>query len=723
VSLDLLFDEPELVEEAAYLRAELKRLDLLLHREILRLRAAYQLSLDEFRGLYVSDEQVDAHVDEHTDADDGICAHLTEQAMAMRWLNADRRPADGRWARVIGKFGLSDFEIDVLLLAIAPEVDLKYEQIYAYLNNDVTRKAPTVALALALFCDSPEEKLLQRRSLASGSLLQREGLLVPTMPRSDRTTGLAAPIVLAPAVVDFLLGGSPRPAELAPFAAWRQPRARLDELPLKSGVLSRLRNLPTLLSRPSPPIVALAGRRGVGREIAAEAVCAAMGRTLLRVDLAVLQTTDEPLDRLLKALRLQQHLEDIAFYLTPVDVWLDDEGKPLLESHAFIEGLAALNCPVFLAGSRDTLWSLLLHGTRHVLLRFEVPDAEERFALWREGLARHDAQLDDATLGALSERFALTAGEIAASVQAGLDAGNLGDGNDTPAFEVFADASRRQTGGDLDRLMQKVRLPFHWEDLVLPDPTVRQAQEVAAAIRHGPLVYGRWGFGRRAPAGRGLKVLFAGASGTGKTMAAGVIARQLGLDLYKIDLAGIVSKYIGETEKNLERIFRAAQDSQAILFFDEADALFGKRSEVKEAHDRYANVEVSYLLQRLEEHDGAVILASNLSKNIDEAFMRRMHYVVEFPLPDEGLRLRLWQGMFGPEAPLADEVDFAFLAKQFQLAGGEIKNVALDAAFLAADDTGSIEMKHLVRAMARQQMKRGRSPQAADFKQYYAYTS
>jgi SpoVK/Ycf46/Vps4 family AAA+-type ATPase len=206
-------------------------------------------------------------------------------------------------------------------------------------------------------------------------------------------------------------------------------------------------------------------------------------------------------------------------------------------------------------------------------------------------------------------------------------------------------------------------------------------------------------------------------------MAAGVIARQLGLDLYKIDLAGIVSKYIGETEKNLERIFRAAQDSQAILFFDEADALFGKRSEVKEAHDRYANVEVSYLLQRLEEHDGAVILASNLSKNIDEAFMRRMHYVVEFPLPDEGLRLRLWQGMFGPEAPLADEVDFAFLAKQFQLAGGEIKNVALDAAFLAADDTGSIEMKHLVRAMARQQMKRGRSPQAADFKQYYAYTS
>ncbi|PYS75483.1 MAG: ATP-binding protein, partial [Acidobacteria bacterium] len=211
-----------------------------------------------------------------------------------------------------------------------------------------------------------------------------------------------------------------------------------------------------------------------------------------------------------------------------------------------------------------------------------------------------------------------------------------------------------------------------------------------------------------------------GASGTGKTMTAGVIAGGLGLDLYKIDLSCVVSKYIGETEKNLDRIFGSAQASNAILFFDEADALFGKRSEVKDAHDRYANIEVAYLLQKMEEHEGAVILASNLSKNIDNAFSRRMHYVVEFPLPDEHYRERLWRGMFPAEAPVGADVDFPYLAKQFPLAGGDIRNVALGAAFLAARDGQAITMRQLVRALARQMMKQGRSPSPIDFKQYYS---
>jgi SpoVK/Ycf46/Vps4 family AAA+-type ATPase len=258
-----------------------------------------------------------------------------------------------------------------------------------------------------------------------------------------------------------------------------------------------------------------------------------------------------------------------------------------------------------------------------------------------------------------------------------------------------------------------------WADLVLPPVTLRQVKTIAAAIKNQHIVYSGWGFERRIASGKGLKVLFAGASGTGKTMTAGIIARDLGLDLYKIDLSGIVSKYIGETEKNLDRIFQAARRSNAILFFDEADALFGKRSEVKDAHDRYANIEVAYLLQKVEEHAGPVILASNLSKNIDQAFSRRMHYVVEFPLPDETHRERLWRGMFPAQTPLAAEVDFSFLAKQFPISGGDIQNVALDAAFLAAEDGRVITMKHLVRAIARQMVKQGKIPSATELKQYY----
>ena len=255
--------------------------------------------------------------------------------------------------------------------------------------------------------------------------------------------------------------------------------------------------------------------------------------------------------------------------------------------------------------------------------------------------------------------------------------------------------------------------------MVLPRLTLQRVKEIAFAIKCRHIVYSDWGFEQRIASGKGLKSLFAGASGTGKTMAAGVIARELELDLYKIDLSSIVSKYIGETEKNLDRIFRAAQSSNAILFFDEADALFGKRSEVKDAHDRYANIEVAYLLQKIEEYEGVVILASNLSKNIDDAFSRRMHYVVEFPLPDESYRERLWRTMFPSEVPLSNDVDFQFLARKFPIAGGDIRNVALDAAFLAAQDGKVVTMRQLARALARQMMKQGKIPSAMDFQQYH----
>jgi SpoVK/Ycf46/Vps4 family AAA+-type ATPase len=252
----------------------------------------------------------------------------------------------------------------------------------------------------------------------------------------------------------------------------------------------------------------------------------------------------------------------------------------------------------------------------------------------------------------------------------------------------------------------------------LPPSTLGRLRELAAAIRHRHIVYGQWGFGERVVTGTGIKALFAGVSGTGKTMAAGVIARELGLDLYKIDLSGVVSKYIGETEKNLDRIFRAARAANAIVFLDEAEAIMGKRSEVKDAHDRYANIEVAYLLQKLEEHDGIVILATNLKRNIDDAFNRRIQYVIDFPRPQETERERIWRGMFPAVSPLDPDVDFGFLARQFDLAGGDIRNVVLDAAFLAAEDGGVIGMGAIVEALARQLAKQGKTPIGNDFGKY-----
>jgi SpoVK/Ycf46/Vps4 family AAA+-type ATPase len=232
-------------------------------------------------------------------------------------------------------------------------------------------------------------------------------------------------------------------------------------------------------------------------------------------------------------------------------------------------------------------------------------------------------------------------------------------------------------------------------------------------------VYEQWGFERKLSLGKGIVALFSGSSGTGKTFAAEILAGDLGMDLYQIDLSCVVSKYIGETEKNLSRVFQEAQDSNAILFFDEADALFGKRSEVKDAHDRYANIEINYLLQKVEEYEGVIILASNMSKSIDAAFLRRMHFSIEFPFPDEDHRLQIWHGIFPPEAPLETDVDFKFLASNFKITGGNIKNVAVAAAFRAAEEQSRICMKHLIVSLKREYQKLGKVCEESEFGKYY----
>ena len=261
----------------------------------------------------------------------------------------------------------------------------------------------------------------------------------------------------------------------------------------------------------------------------------------------------------------------------------------------------------------------------------------------------------------------------------------------------------------MEPLARKVEPSYTWNDIVLPPDQLAQLGEICNQAKYRHIVYGEWGFDRKLHLGKDLNVLFSGPPGTGKTMAAEVIACELELDLYKIDLSRVVSKYIGETE-NLDRIFTAAESSNAILFFDEADTLFGKRSQVRDAHDRYANIEVGYLLQKMEEYDEIAILATNLRTNMDEAFTRRVKFSVEFPFPEEHYRYRIWQGHFPVEAPADEDIDFSFLARQFKLAGGNIRNIVINASFLAAADGKRIHMKHLILATKREFQKMGPVP-------------
>jgi SpoVK/Ycf46/Vps4 family AAA+-type ATPase len=258
------------------------------------------------------------------------------------------------------------------------------------------------------------------------------------------------------------------------------------------------------------------------------------------------------------------------------------------------------------------------------------------------------------------------------------------------------DACRSQSRSRLDDLAQRIDPMATWEDIVLPETQLRALREIAAHVRQRARVYGTWGFASKGERGLGISALFAGASGTGKTMAAEVLANHLQLDLYKIDLSQMVSKYIGETEKNLRRVFDAAEEGGAILLFDEADALFGKRSEVKDSHDRYANIEVSYLLQRMEAYRGLAILTTNLKNAVDPAFVRRLRFIVQFPFPDARQRTEIWRHIFPSDAPLLNP-DFSRLAR-LSIPGGNIRNIALHAAFLAAEAGESVTMFHLQQA-------------------------
>jgi hypothetical protein len=325
-----------------------------------------------------------------------------------------------------------------------------------------------------------------------------------------------------------------------------------------------------------------------------------------------------------------------------------------------------------------------------ILIEVQHPLREEQRAAWRRAL---DGAAD-AAVDAIAAQFSLSlpAIETVAAEAGARSARDTANPNETP--DVAWDLCRMRLRARLEGLAQRVISAARWDQLVLPAAQMELLRGIVAQLRQRVTVYDRWGFGARSPRGLGITALFFGPSGTGKTLAAEVLANELRLDLYRIDLSSVVSKYIGETEANLRRVFDAAEESGAILLFDEADALFGKRSEVKDSHDRYANIEVSYLLQRMEAYRGLAILTTNMKSALDPAFLRRIRFIVQFPFPDEAERAAIWRRVFPPDTP-TEGLDWGRLSA-LRIPGGNISNIALNAAFLAADAEEPVRMTHLI---------------------------
>jgi len=366
------------------------------------------------------------------------------------------------------------------------------------------------------------------------------------------------------------------------------------------------------------------------------------------------------------------------------------------------EGAAAPAGPFLILQSRDLTIEPLDKSSKVRVLDAELPARLMRAQAWRRKLG-DAAKLSDAEFQALASTFGFEREQIATAVALAID----GAGDKAIDVKTLRAAACEVARASTPQSVRRLETTLNWNDLVLPPALEAELRAIPAQVELGAKVWEEWGFSRRIPYGQGVAALFSGPSGTGKTMAAQIIAGEMGVPLFHVDLAQTVSKYIGETEKALGRIFDAAEGAGAVLLFDEADALFGKRSEVRDAHDRYANIEVAYLLQRMEEYRGLAILTTNAKQNVDPAFLRRLRFVVDFPVPDAEDRLKICKGMFPGAAPLAKDVDLLFLAERVALTGGNIQQIALRAAFDAASDEGTITMAHVVAATRRELNKLG----------------
>lgn len=707
------------------LRAELARLDVLLQRELTITRSQAPADAEgELRGLVITEGEIEALARQPNYLDarwrpqsepSSVLQQLDDRAAALR-SEIDARIVESREAGVTPalvvlaeRTGLSRAEVDVLLLAVAPALEPRYETLYAYIQDDVTRKRPTVDLALNLISRTAQEKMAARRFVAPDAPLRANRLITLADDPLDRhATLLRQTVKVEEGVVSALVDRWAPSATVADLIAPGDD-IRLDVDPGACRELEALaRRLPSVSGL---AIVRLVGDDEPVRE-AAEWLAARLGRPLLIADTGSLERSPDQLP----AVRQDAILGGCMLALTAHAA--DDAERARQEEarRRLWQDLRTFDGAVLLLGAPGA-FRQLPQGAALWHVDVPRPDFARRRDRWREAVG---PGVPAEAAGRLADSFRFGRAGIEATVGLARSLAEVRHPEaPAPALPDVLDAGRILTAPELRRFAVHIEPRYTWSDIVLPRDKAEQLRRIAnwKRLRHD--VFESWGFGAKLSRGKGLNVLFSGPSGTGKTMAAEVLASDLSLDLFQIDLSSVVSKYVGETEEHLNAIFQEAADTQSLLFFDEADALFGKRTEVKDAHDRYANIEVNFLLQRIEQFDGIVILATNMRRNLDDAFLRRLTDVLEFPFPDEPLRERIWRGHFPRDDIRDTDVDFAFLARQFKLTGGNIKNIVLDAAFRASAERRRIGMRHILLATRAELLKEGRLPTRSEFAEYY----
>jgi len=590
------------------------------------------------------------------------------------------------------QFGLSPFEQNVLLLCTAPELDTQIPTLCAQAQDNSNWGYPTFALALTCFEQPTWDALSPERPLRYWRFLE--------INQSSTQSLTISALRVDERIVNYIKGLNYLDDRLTSFLLPLDIPHQSVELPpsQQTAVETVIHSLEQ--SNWENPTVQLVGLDSLSKQLIAQQVAALLNTNLYRLPIELLPSQASELETLARL----WHRESL---LLPITLYLDAherEGTSFEGSMQPLHRFLTRSGGLIFVSNREAQPGV---ASSDQTIDIQKPTPVEQQQLWTDALGTAADHLP----GWLSSQFNLNSAAITAISRSALTASKA-------SSDLFSDQVWRTclsyTRPKLDTLAQRLDPKATWEGLVLSDEELNLLHQIVEQVRHRSTVYQQWGFQQRMNRGLGISALFSGESGTGKTMAAEVIANDLQLSLYRIDLSAVVSKYIGETEKNLRRLFDAAEDGGTILFFDEADALFGKRSEVKDSHDRYANIEINYLLQRIESYRGLAILATNLKNALDQAFMRRLRFIINFPFPGVKERSLIWQKAFPPEMPTQD-IDFNRLAK-LNLTGGSIHNVVLTAAFLAAHAGTSVTMSVVLTAARTEFRKLDRPINEAEFR-------
>ena len=586
---------------------------------------------------------------------------------------------------------LSSFEKNVLLLCAAAEFDPGISALCAKSKSNFGLPHPTFALALSIFDEPAWDSFSPERPLRHWKLIEisqagAEPLTMCALRADER-------------VVGYLKGLNCLDERLTPYltpAGYAGPASDLaaSQRQVVGQIVENWMRPPEMGAR---PIVQLSGPDAISKQTVALHAAADTRLRLYRISCEAVPSQPADLEAFARLWRRENLLLPLALYLDAQEMDSEPQATAMRRLLARCDGFLLLAVRETLPRPGRASWTI----------EVSKPTQEEQKSAWEGVIGSEGSKVP----GALSGQFSLNLSDIS---QIGQMAASETDSTDVSFSQKLWDACRVRVRPHLDALAQRLDPKATWDDIVLPDEETVLLYQVAAQVNQRSKVYNEWGFARRMNRGLGISALFAGESGTGKTMAAEVIANDLRLNLYRIDLSAVVSKYIGETEKNLRRLFDAAEDGGAILFFDEADALFGKRSEVKDSHDRYANIEVNYLLQRVEAYCGLAILATNMRSALDTAFTRRLRFIVNFPFPNLADRRRMWRKAFPSQTPV-DDLDYDRLAR-VNLTGGSVHNAAINAAFLAAQAGRRVTMSMVLKAIRSELIKMDRAVNEADFR-------